>query len=285
MGVNKRMLIVYGLLILLLWIGNCIYYITGDIKEPLIIKQYTEAELYAGETFSIYYITTDEKERIPEIAFPEISDEEMWSNEEEVQRDGRYILKRILIEKEIFLHAYPHLKEWGEDAKGEPIKLTKMRIHPRGKEPKEVDIGEIYLSPVGENIEPILFTSSGRRTSRDGAKRTTKETYTAADDIEVLAPTGIFIEQIKKYFNIYINEEPLESLTFPIALGQGDKLEVMYESKEDKKLIDGLYTGLLFEVEDSRGNKEIVRSSIREFAHRLPFYERSFIQALKKEAK
>lgn len=283
MGINKRLLIIYGLIILILWFGNVIYYITGDIKGSLFIKQYTEAELYPDESFSIHYITTDEHNWIEDIIFPEISEAEMWSNDEVVSIEGRYTMKRLVIEKNMFLHTYPHLKEWAENPEGEPIRLTKMITRSREGEEKEVDIGGVYLFPVSERVDEGLYQYMGRERSRNSEKWRGETEYRIKKKVQVDTPTSLFMQEIQSCFDIFINDTPLEEVSFPMVLKEGESLIVAYETKGDLSKIKGFLTGLDFKIQDDEGQQEVIRSELFQSMHGMPYYERSFIELLKKE--
>ncbi|WP_234121557.1 hypothetical protein [Clostridium hydrogenum] len=238
MKVNKKIIIGFAVILLVIWIGNIIYYKRHILKAPLFVKNYCELGKDGGNFELDYIEDIKSNDKIEKIDFPEIKKynaafSELCGNTYE----RFYALKTIEI-----TFTNDEVNEYKNKI------ITKAIVKFSSGKTMKVNLGKIYF---GDDVQVPnglkLWNSSGDCYS-----------FTVNKDTSITGIKSRFKSYVKDALKISINGKKISDKNFPIELKNGDDFYMTYEinfSKNDIRRYNSYNIDFDVITEDKNGHK------------------------------
>ncbi len=205
---GKHLALLIIAVIILVWVGNLIFFYSQQLAQPIFFRHYYALNVYNDVNFSLYYLANRSLDK--EISYIEIPGLEI-SPRQEVYKENEYshhLLKQINVTVE-----RGELEK--QLAQGD-FKFNEIIAH--------LSSGETITLPVGEINFQWIDTKSPL-SNQVVKSSTSNEGYTlwrAESAVKVKAMTYRFKELLGDHLEITLNKK------LPLQLEQGDTLKVNY---------------------------------------------------------
>lgn len=298
----QKKVIMIGILIgFMTWGGNLFYYHVNTLVHPIFMKQYTEVTFVDDtEVILVNYLTQDATSTIHAVAFPELSETYIAVDDELLGSNGRDMRRQMRLDVDRFFIDTNHLEDWWihQSKKSEGLKITKMTAYFTNGTVMDVDLGEIYLLPLptcaleANNLEEakVLFYEAPyfmqSKMSKSSSDDTGQVLLQAQRDFQLEAPTSYVMGKLLEMFNVSINEQSIDSFTYPIVFKEGDYITFSYERKSDwvELPMEKVVSYLNFGMKDAKGNKQSMAMRINYLEYGIPMKERDYIEKIKESS-
>lgn len=298
MKLNKKIVIVFILLVCISWIYNLIRREMYVLEEPIFLKEYIECEIlkdytsddgdskgYNGTQLSFYFIDnykdTDYSNNnidYVSISFPEI-DSEVFLSRNKMDGDFEgwnfgqeenyiyslkfypYELNVITIDlNTLLLKDGRNFMELLEDKN--KISITELSIEKENGEKLMVDIGEVLIS-LEDYVEKdgmVKFIAGSGGSG--GEVNSSKNRYLALEDLEISSINHELINDIMDYGNLKVNNVSLEDIKYPIRILEGEEFNIDYFISEINFNIDKpqiIDIDINIEINNLNGDKDTIK--------------------------
>ncbi|MBS4220576.1 hypothetical protein KHA96_19950 [Bacillus sp. FJAT-49711] len=247
MKINKAILIGGIVIAFISLLGNYLFFVSKQLKEPIMLKHYYDTQVGVNSTLQFQYLT-NRNDNI-EIAWFTIPDSEITLPVSDDQIYNTYRHHQLKI---VHINVTEEIEEI---INNEELRITEVETHFTNGEIQLMDIGDVFLRKYKENNTPFDFSASGSSSDHTG--------YTVAvakKDVNITELEIPFADKMEKVIKIYVGEkqrtpenhfdivpkgELLTKDSFPISKKKGDYLSMEYQikfDKDDKNKLH-LYTG------------------------------------------
>ncbi|USB32986.1 hypothetical protein [Paenibacillus sp. YPG26] len=194
------------------WGGNIWYYRSMQLAEPLFLNSYTTLNATEGESIKLVYlenkygtkkVTGIQIDELPQLSF-------IFSE----GNSGTY-------HKEIKAFGGFKSQEQGPVIK-EPITIKEATVYYSEGPPRKVPIGELQVLPASQANVVEFYSSS----ASSGGSGFTNGTMLQSAELERIDFT--FSDRLKPYLQLELEDQPIESLEYPVSLQKGDRLSISY---------------------------------------------------------
>lgn len=247
MNIKRKYVLLALVFLIIVWIGNILYYQNHILKEPLIIKKYCEINQRIPSFYLNYIGNTNHENDIESISFPEI--EPAYVNIERIMFNNNrfYRLNRIRVNINIDPNG-----SIPEELKNKV--LTKARLNLTNGKKMDVNIGRIYL--FNDDTSFSKLEANGLESS---SLHTGSRTFFSSEDLKIYGVSSLFPELMDGPLYIYVNNVPLKEVKFPISVNKDESVKVAYKIGFDEEDIRRYYSydfQFYLIIENKAGEKE-----------------------------
>ncbi|MBS4198072.1 hypothetical protein KHA93_00160 [Bacillus sp. FJAT-49732] len=246
MNIKKAVLVGGMAIAIISMIGNYLFFVSKQLKEPIMLKHYYDTQVSVGSTLEFQYITNRNDDI--EIAWFMIPDSEITLPVLENQTYDTFTHHQI---KMVHVNVTEELEEIMNNGE---LQLTEVEAHFTNGEIQLMDIGDVILRKYKENKTPFDFSASGSSSDHTGYTVAVAKKDVTITDLEIP-----FVDKFEKAIKVYVGEhqrtpenhsdivpkgELLTKDSFPILKKKGDYLSMEYQIKfnnDDKNKLH-LYT-------------------------------------------
>lgn len=237
MKVNKKFIIGFAVLLLVIWLGNIIYYKKHILKAPLFVKNYCELGKDRSNFELDYLEDIKSNDKIEKIDFPEIKKYNAAFSEFYSNTDKRfYTLKAIEI-----TFTNDEVNEYRNKI------ITKAVVKFYSGKTMKVNLGKIYFCDDVQVPNGLKLWDSN-----EGCY-----SFTVNKDTSITGIKSRFKSYVKDALKISINGKKILDKDFPIKLKTGDDFYMTYEinfSKNDIRRYNSYNIDFDIITEDKSGH-------------------------------
>lgn len=240
MNIKKAVLVGGMAIAIISMIGNYLFFVSKQLKEPIMLKHYYDTSVGVGSMLDFHYVTNRNDD--VGIAWFMILDSDIMlpvSFEETRNTYRHYQHKTVHIEVTEDLY---------EKIKDKKLQLTQLQIYFTNGDSHAVDVGEIILHDYKPENSPVDFRASGGSNQNIGFFSGIAEKDMKIKDIEIPFPDKLksnlkLYASLKQYgtrqleANIPPEEDLITKDSFPITRNKGDYFTIDYHiqfNKNDK---------------------------------------------------
>ena len=262
MKINKKIILTSLLAIILLWIGNIVFYFSGSIEGPIFNKVYSDGYFYRG----LYYVLDEnDKDIIVSLTFPELNNLEMQiSNNDfdiftgsKTERDSDGCIRYNIYPIDLWLERCSNGMQLSNN---DDFTITKVKYRTLSGKEGECDIGRIsYKNPTKDipyKLYEVIgnsFTSNSKGQQNEGIT-----TVKAKDDITIKGFKDSVPEEVFEYYEIKVKDIVINKTSEDINIKSGECFEVRTTLK--KEIPHFIFYGDTFplRVVDPEGIEQII---------------------------
>lgn len=195
------------------WAGNVWYYQSMQLAEPLFLKHYITVNGNQGEIIDLTYlenkntakkVTGIQLEEIPELRF-QMHEKNSYTHQVEMMASAEWIPNE------------------SQARSKEPFTIKEVIVFYNEGQPQRVPIGEINVEwKSGSGL--LDFRSSGGSSNGSGSYKVNLTQSVTLEKIDYS-----YSDRLKPWFELELSGQPVDSLSFPMKLSQGDNLTFTYQ--------------------------------------------------------
>ncbi|MFC4775933.1 hypothetical protein ACFO9Q_03960 [Paenibacillus sp. GCM10023252] len=238
----------FTLIILLIgvsWAGNLWTYERSQLEEPLFLKHYMTLDGATGEIMKLTFLENRNSNRtVSGIRIDELPMVQFNLNEE--TRMKHQVIRSASAELD------PPLLR---DVEGKPLSIKHITVFFNHGEQTRVPIGDIQI--VWHSKPPSLTNATSGGSSNDGSGF---DHLIVDHTAELEAITYTHNEHVRPWFELKLNNDPVESIKFPLSVRQGDILHFTYKltiPEDNPAAMDVLYGKALMHFKLPDGQQKI----------------------------
>ncbi|MEG1312652.1 MAG: hypothetical protein RSD47_11715 [Romboutsia sp.] len=221
MRINKKILIPIILIICGVWVYNIAIFVGSKIEEPLFLIQDSDTDEYGSVNIK-YLENIHSKDPIQKVEFPEIGDTTINTIHNRIYSKNNVSFNELdIVLSDISISNF--------DENGNVL-ITKMIYETSSGKRKEVNIGEIIVS------KAFVYDKKYKILSQNGMSGSSagegKEFYNTKDNLEITDIESEHLNDINRFFEVFIGTEKLENIDLPITVNRGYPIEISYKIKD-----------------------------------------------------
>ncbi|MCR2823433.1 hypothetical protein [Lederbergia panacisoli] len=244
MKIKTAMLATGMVIAIISMIGNYLFFVSKQLKEPIMLKHYYDTQVGVGSMLEFQYVTNrNDDTEISWFIIPNSDIRLPVSSDQTYQTYRHHQLKNVYttITEEI-------ARKLNKSA----LEMTQLEVYFSNGDMKLMDIGEIILHEFKENNSPFDFRAGGGSTDNTGFS-----VAVATKDVNITGLEIPYADKFEKSIKLYVGDtertppnfqspkgELLTIDSFPIHKKKGDYLSFDYQIQfeQDDKNKHHLYT-------------------------------------------
>ncbi|MBX7310986.1 hypothetical protein K4H41_07250 [Clostridium chauvoei] len=232
MKINKIFVLCITIVTILVWGVNISLFYSKRLENPIFFKNYIDPD---GNMYINYLDNDYNEDYIVSISFPEINEERFYVNNHNIMNNNGYILRESILDNNFINDLL--VKEESD------VNVTKIKYYTNEGATNIVNIGEINFS------KPILYDKKYlilKENLSYTQNYTSTISFIAKDTVKLEEYTSKYKEFILDNYYIYINDEPIQNISYPIEFKRDENIKLSYKKKYENS--DSVGFGIMYNM-------------------------------------